>query len=217
MRYAGLWTENTAAQKRLLAEAKLELNKALEKALSMEMAEKQVLAMKTDVQNDDPEVKLLKVDRGQRRASPTTGPKRKDGGQQCWRCNGAHSPQVCRFKIEICHNCGTRRHIRSVYRNINKQKVRGGRVNRIGSEMLEKQDIDHVNDAIQYMSKLYVGALKEEPEAEDEFGLYKIKMDNPEASIMVPMTVNGNDMSFELDTGASKTVISEQTWPKQLE
>ena len=132
-----MWTENTAAQKRLLAEAKLELSKALEIALSMEMAEKQALAMKADVQNVDPEVKLLKVDRGrtgQRRAAPTTGPKGQDGGRQCWRCNGAHNPQVCRFKTEICHNCGMRGHIRSVCRNINKQKVRGGRVNRVGSE-----------------------------------------------------------------------------------
>ena len=31
------------------------------------------------------------------------------------------------------------------------------------------------------------------------------------------MNVNGTDMSFELDTGASKTVISEQTWYKQLQ
>ena len=33
---------------------------------------------------------------------------------------------------------------------------------------------------------------------------------------MVPMTVNGTDMRFELNTGASKAVISEQTWQKQL-
>ena len=109
-----------------------------------------------------------------------------------------------------------RGHIRSVCGNINKQNVRGGRGNRIGYEILQEQDTDRVNDAIQYMSKLNVGAVKEEPEAENEFGLYKIKMNNPEASIMVPMTVNGSDMSFELDTCASKTVISEQTWHKQL-
>ena len=69
-----------------------------------------------------------------------------------------HNPQVCRFKTEICHNCSTRGHIRSVCRNINKQKVWGGRVNIIGSEMLQKQDTDHVNDPNQYMSKLHVGA-----------------------------------------------------------
>ena len=62
--------------------------------------------------------------------------------------------------------------------------------------MLQKQDTDHVNDAVQYMSKLHVGAVKEEPETENEFGLYKIKMDNPEASIMGPITMNGTDMSF---------------------
>ena len=109
-----------------------------------------------------------------------------------------------------------RGHIRSVCRNVNKQNVRGGRVNRIGSEMLQEQDNDHVNDAIQHMIRLNVGAVEEEPGADNEFGLYKIKMDNPEASIMVPVIVNGTDMSFELDTGASKTVISEKTWYKQL-
>ena len=64
---------------------------------------------------------------------------------------------------------------------------------------------------LSYKKKLNVGAVEEEPEIENEFGRYKIKMDNPEASIMVPMTVNGIDMSFNLVTGASKTVISEQT------
>ena len=151
--------KNTAAQKRLLAEAKLELNQVLEIALSMEMAEKQALAMKTDVENLDPEVKLLKVDHsctGQRSAVPTTGnsvgnyrPKGQDGGRQCWRCNGAHNPQVCRFKTEICHNCSMRGHIGGVCRNVNKQNVWEGRVNRIGSEMLQEQGTDHVNDAIQ--------------------------------------------------------------------
>ena len=82
----------------------MELNKALEIALSMEMAEKQGLGMETDVQNVDPEVKLLKVDRsrtGQPRAAPTTGnsagnyrPKGQDGGRQCWKCNGAQSSSV---------------------------------------------------------------------------------------------------------------------------
>ena len=33
---------------------------------------------------------------------------------------------------------------------------------------------------------------------------------------MVPTAVNGTDMSFERNTGASKTVISEQTWHKQM-
>ena len=199
--------KNTAAQK-----AKLELKKAMEIALSMKMAGKQALAMKTDVYNMDPKVKLLKLNRGrtsQRHAAPATGnsagnyrPKGQNGGRQRWRCNGAYNS---RFKTEIFHNCSMGGHIRSVCRNINKQKVRGGRVNRNGSEMLQKQDTDHVNDAIQYMSKLNVGAVKEEPEAENEFGLYKIIMHNPQASIIVPMSVNGTDMSFVLDTGASKT------------
>ena len=61
-----------------------------------------------------------------------------------------------------------------------------------------------------------MGAINEISEAENEFELYKINTDNPEASIMVPMIMNGTGLSFELDTGASKTVISEQTWNKQL-
>ena len=113
--------KNAAVQKGQLAHAKLELNKALEIALSIKMAEKQALAMKTDVQNVDPEVKLLKVDRGrtgQRRAATTTGPKGQDGGRQCWRYNGAHNPRVCCFKTEICHNCG----MRGVYAEISTSK-----------------------------------------------------------------------------------------------
>ena len=79
----------------------MELNKALEIALSVEIMEKQALATKTDVQNMDPEVKLSEVDgslTGQEHASPTAGNsmgnyriKGQDGGRQHWRCNGAQS------------------------------------------------------------------------------------------------------------------------------
>ena len=86
------FAEKYSCTKKILAETKLELNNALEIALLIEMAEKQVLSMKTDVQNVDPELKLLKVDRGrthQCRAVATTGnsagnyrPKGQDGGRQ---------------------------------------------------------------------------------------------------------------------------------------
>ena len=92
MGYAGLWTEKYSCTKETIGRSQVGIHQSsgLEIALSMEMVEKQALAMKTDVQNIDPEVKLLKVDRGctgQWSAAPTTGnsigdykPNGKDGG-----------------------------------------------------------------------------------------------------------------------------------------
>ena len=49
---------------------------------------------------------------------------------------------------------------------------------------------------------------------DDEFKLIQISQEKPEPSIMVPVKVNGEDCSMELDTGASVSKMSEQALKK---
>ena len=47
---------------------------------------------------------------------------------------------------------------------------------------------------------------------EDDFKLFQISQEKPEPSIMIPIKVNGEDCSMELDTGASVSIMSEEDW-----
>ncbi len=61
----------------------------------------------------------------------------------------------------------------------------------------------------------------DETEEEDQevgpFGMYKLQVENVDSRILVPLLLNGKSkINFELDTGASVSVISEETWKNDL-
>ena len=43
-----------------------------------------------------------------------------------------------------------------------------------------------------------------------------ISQEKPEPSIMLPVKVNGEDCSMELETGASVSIMSEEAWKKRF-
>lgn len=43
-------------------------------------------------------------------------------------------------------------------------------------------------------------------------GLFKIRTGRPNPSIAIPITINGTHNPMELDTGATVSAISEDTW-----
>ena len=49
------------------------------------------------------------------------------------------------------------------------------------------------------------------------FGMYKTQSANIDSGILVPVMLNGDTkVNFELDTGASVSVVSEETWKHDL-
>lgn len=53
-------------------------------------------------------------------------------------------------------------------------------------------------------------------ETHDEHELFHIHQEKPEPSIMVPVKVNGEKFSMDLDTGASVSIMSEETWRRRF-
>ena len=51
---------------------------------------------------------------------------------------------------------------------------------------------------------------------DDEFKLFQISQEKPEPSIILPVKVNGENCSMELDTGASVSIMSEEAWKKRF-
>ena len=85
-------------QKRLLAEPKLTLDKALELALAQESAEQNAAQLQSPTQTTTQVNKL-----GGHPNSKTNDGKKSTG--TCHRCGGKHLQRDCPFKEAECHKC----------------------------------------------------------------------------------------------------------------
>ncbi|KAL9978544.1 hypothetical protein ACROYT_G016071 [Oculina patagonica] len=99
-------------QRRLLAEPKLTLKRALDLALTIEAADKDASEIqKGDSQEGDTPLNKVdfKVEKG--------------GEVNCYRCGGNHYPKSCHFKDAKCYACGKLGHLSRVCQNKKKGKL----------------------------------------------------------------------------------------------
>jgi len=110
---------------------------------------------------------------------------------ECYRCKGPHMAPKCPFKDSTCHGCGKRGHILKACRSRKKSESRAS----------TKKGMHHVN--------------VEETGKYQEYGMFNLSSDrtNP---IEVTILIEQKSVVMEVDTGASLTVISENTF-KQFE
>lgn len=177
---------NKQTQKRLLAEKTLTWKTAVEIALAMEVADKQANNFRNPP--GDTSVNYVKQPHLQKATKQR---------KPCFRCGGDHIPQKCPFKHEDCQSCNSKGHIAKVCKkkapashpeqNCRKQPVR----------YLELDDPAPNNH-------------------DDEFKLFQISEEKSEPSIMIPVKVNGEECSMELDTGATVSIMSEEAWRKRF-
>ena len=95
--------QDIGIQRRLLAEPKLTLQRALDLALVIEAAEKDA----SEIQKGD----------SQEGATPLNKVDTKDGKSSeinCYRCGGKHYPKSCNFKDARCYACGKLGHLSRV-------------------------------------------------------------------------------------------------------
>ena len=119
-------TSDTKIQRRLLAEPKLTLKRALDLAIAIETSEKDAFDLqksKLPVENV-----IHKLD------DTVRDPKRQNIVYKCSRCDGRHSPTQCRFKEAKCHACGKIGHISRACRSKGKGKQEGTNQGKQGSK-----------------------------------------------------------------------------------
>ena len=114
-------------QRRLLAEPKLSLKRALELGIAAEIAEKDGLDLQKSTPSETPTVNKFE-------GKPTPSKDHKPShANMCSRCDGKHNSSKCRFKDAKCHACGKVGHISQACRSKSKgaqrpvQKGRGHR------------------------------------------------------------------------------------------
>uniref|UniRef100_A0A8C2FFT4 Gypsy retrotransposon integrase-like protein 1 n=2 Tax=Cyprinus carpio TaxID=7962 RepID=A0A8C2FFT4_CYPCA len=112
---------------------------------------------------------------------------------ECYRCGGAHFATSCKFKEAVCHNCGKKGHLAKKCRS-NKWKVKNSKD---GGKPHSKTH--HIGEAEQ-----------EETCSYSMFNLSESRSDPLYATIQV----NGASLKMEIDTGASASIISEETYGK---
>ena len=117
--------------------------------------------------------------------------------KDCYRCGGKHLASACRFQDAECHYCHKRGHIARACR----RKGRGQTSQRRGGK--------------QSPSKTH--QVSEEAADDATYTLFAVREGRAAEPIRVSVQVSGAKLDMELDTGASTSIISEDTyrrlWP----
>ena len=187
-----------AIQKRLLGEKELSYERALEIALSIETAEKDVKnfqkASGTIMYHYVPE---KSTNRFQTRNEQTSTHRAAVPNSPCHRCLGNnHSPQMCPFKQAECNKCHKKGHIAKACRT-----KRNGRKTEPGSRTRKANYVmTNPNEHEQAT-----------PTDDPTYNLFTVAGSGQD-SILMEVTINGTPVQMELDTGASLSLLSKSTY-----
>jgi hypothetical protein len=114
--------------------------------------------------------------------------KQSTAAQQCYRCNGNHASNVCRFIEETCRQCGKKGHMQRACRSkppSNKPAQKNYRKN------------VHQMEVVDYFERM--------------FSLKLHSMEGSKDAIWIKPKVNGKEFPMELDTGSAKSIINNET------
>ena len=190
-------------QKRLLAEAKLTLNKALEMATAMETAAKDAVELRQQLKPDSTVHKFNVKSRSQSSTS-------------CYRCGRSnHSPDQCRFKDATCHSCGKPGHIAPACRSKPPQTPS----NKTFKPNPNRRK--HTYQGKAQSTKVMENIPNDEQE-DDEIFIGRVNINNVNSrcdmstAIWVTPKVNNIPITMEVDTGSAISIISMADYRKLL-
>lgn len=177
-------------QQRLFAEKDLTFQRALDLALSSESASKQQRGLKGATNSG--EVHKTSHSKKEGKTSPQQ--------RRCYRCDGWHEADTCKFRTAQCRFCAKKGHIENACLT-KKRKIKEGNLN-------TRQETRTVNA----QSTSY------DPVSSDRcYDLHAVSGRQPCPKFLVDVKVEGRPLKFEVDTGAACSLISEatyhQTWP----
>ena len=107
----------------------------------------------------------------------------------CYHCGGKHSPNDCRFKDQQCNKCNKTGHIAKMCHSSNNTRV-----------TKKVQYVDNATLVDTYNS------------SDDDICLLNINSMSTDHKIIIHPLLNGKQVPMEVDIGATKTVMSVNTW-----
>ena len=185
-----------AIQRRLLSEADLKYNKAIDVAKAMEAADKNTKAFKGPAQ--------ITINKFHSHVSSKGGE-----NSVCYRCGRPkHNADDCKFKHSECHQCGKKGHIAPACRSsLQHQPPRPHSHTRGGSRSRKSW----TNRYSTHQVHAGLGSANSASESSgEEYHLHKLG-ERSSDPINVQLMANGRELSMEFDTGAAVSIISDKT------
>ena len=177
-------------QQKLLTKADL----TLQEAIRIAQASEQAVAKACQLQSHGTAAEEVPLGVGKLSTQRPGG-----GANSCYRCGRAdHAPAVCRFKAVRCYNCNKTGHIASVCR----QKKPQNTAQQKGASS----------------SNYNIKSVCEEGEEEDlmeNLMLNTIRYEQGKPLVM-DLTLNGKQLTMELDTRAAVSLVSQKTFQSLL-
>ena len=181
-------------QRRLLQQVDLTFDKALEIALAAEAADKDSRRLMPAAADKDQPTPIgdLPVHNppGSKNNHPRQMRPQNKGGEkqpdkeECYRCGGRHEPAHCPFKQAECHHCKKKGHIARKCR----KKGQGG------------------------PGKMHLVDQKEVPQQDSgEYLIFHVTAGQT-APLYATVAINGQPVAMEIDTGASVSIASRETF-----
>ena len=193
----------------MLAEKNLTLASAIEIAQGMEAATRQSTELRLQAASGQPQnhdIQLL--------AKPTAKLRKK-----CYRCGRTgHLPSICHFRDQKCRKCGKLGHIAKVCNSreaMDKQQP----AQRNYSGRPQQQQQQPQRRPIPQQTKYVEGELTDDVTSDSgEWGIFTVqsRLETTQPSIIVQLKINNEEVVMELDTGASLTIMSENTLKQKL-
>ncbi|KAL1472741.1 hypothetical protein MTO96_022794 [Rhipicephalus appendiculatus] len=179
-----------AMQRRLLESPDLTLDTAKKTVIAMEAANKDSRALSTAMPMTVAPTNAVSRDTGKQKHKPVS----------CFRCGGEHLAAQCRHASSVCHKCRSKGHLARVCKG---KAVTVTSVS--GSAFLSRkhQSIHTVDDE----------ESRSETPAPHVYEMWQVRAPDHDGSpYRVEVSVNGTSLIMELDTGASVSVVSEETF-----
>ena len=185
-------------QKKLLAEDGLTAAKALELAQSIEAAEKNARELKGCVKPVS--LEGLNYTEAERKL--------------CKHCGRHHSDNTCKFRDAVCHTCGKMGHISPVCRSSSKKALTP-----TSQSFIKRQKKRYVNRgrSVGCVGARWLGVdcssnCSPDSSSNEDLGTYVVQGALPQPPILIDMEVSGKQVTFELDTGATVSIMSENVF-----
>ena len=190
---------NTKIQQTLLSEKTLTLKKALDLAQGLETAAKNAKVL-SQGEAAAASTSSETVNRVTGKGKSTSSKRQKFTGT-CFCCGKVgHRRAMCRFKDAVCHRCGKKGHLRKVCRSKSAGRKQGQQEQ---SSMKPVHLLEENSSGVE--------------DTDENYDLYAINSASKPQPYKTNVEINEKSIQLEIDTGASLTLVSEQTfrehWP----
>ena len=200
-------------QRKLLLESDLKLEKAIQLAMSFQqssdaarsLAPSEIHAVNSRLVNKhQPHQSIPTYAKQPARSNPRS--KSSNNYQKCHRCKGPHASHRCKFKLATCYKCGKQGHIAKACFAKSSSVAKSSQ-----SRQYRNQKQHYVNSHQDYLTQPMNHSTCENAQIDlqPDFNLFSVKSIS-HAPINVQVNINGKSISFQLDTGASLTVITKK-------